>query len=333
VNDLDALHDIRPDDERPTDEVTRAARTRLMALIEAATDREYLAADHGRISRNRRRTGAFAIAAAAVAAAVVVGTIAAGPRGAGGPQAAGALERIARVAVSHHADGTGSVVYTKSVGLYQDTTVANGVSSTTSDRDAREIWIAPDGSGRIRETRGATTSDDRFGPGGLSYTNFAGWPTDPTAMLAKLRAEAADAGPSGPPPDVEAFVVAGDALRETGAPPAVRAAILRAIVEIPGVTVLGTVRDQVGRSGLGVAISPTGADRQVIILDPTTSALLAEQTESPTTGAVDNWTAYLDSQFVAVVPPGGFPMPPSPDLRGRVRFANGGEPIAARAAS
>jgi hypothetical protein len=292
INDLDALHEIRPRDERPTEELTRAARTRLMALIEEATDRKRLGTDHGRIPRIRRRSGTFIIAAASLAAAIVVGTIAFGPRGAGGPQAAAALERIARVAVDYRAGGAGDVVYTKSVGLQDGT------------KDAREIWIAPDGSGRIRETRGDTTLDQRFGPGGLSYTNFAGWPTEPTAMLAKLHGQPGGLGPS---PDGEAFAVAGDTLRETDAPPAVRAAILRAIAEIPGVTLLGTVRDQVGRSGLGVAMAPPGADRQVLILDPTSSALLAEQFESPTTGDVHSWTVYLDSQFVAVVPPGGKP--------------------------
>jgi hypothetical protein len=123
-------------------------------------------------------------------------------------------------------------------------------------------------------------------------------------MLAKLHWQPGSLGPS---PDGEAFAVAGDTLRETDAPPAVRAAILRAIAKIPGVTLLGTVRDQVGRSGLGVAMSPRGADRQVLILDPTNSALLAEQFENPTTGDVHSWTVYLDSQFVAVVPPGGTP--------------------------
>ena len=294
TNDLDALHDIRPRDERPTEELTLGARTRLMTLIEDATDRKRLGTDHGHIPRIRHRSGRLHHRRSVAGRGNRRGNdrirASRSRRTPGGSStranrsSRGRLPRPAALATSCTRNRSGFRTGPK-------TRVRSG---------SRRLTVRV----RIRWTCGDTTLDQRFGPGGLSYTNFAGWPTEPTAMLAKLHWQPGGLGPS---PDGEAFAVAGDTLRETDAPPAVRAAILRAIAKIPGVTLLGTVRDQVGRSGLGVAMSLRGADRQVLILDPTNSALLAEQFENPTTGDVHSWTVYLDSQFVAVVPPGGTP--------------------------
>ena len=164
----------------------------------------------------------------------------------------------------------------------------------------RTMWIAPDGSGRIRETAGETvflsehsrsawqalgsptlggaTSRD-FGPQGLSFEDLSLLPTDPTALANVIRERAQRAGP---PVYDEMFVVVGDLLREQTAPPQVRAALYKVAAGIPGVEVVGEVRDSAGRQGIAVAKTSTytGAKtRHVLIFDPRTSALLAEEDE------------------------------------------------------
>lgn len=129
----------------------------------------------------------------------------------------------------------------------------------------REIWIAKDGSGRIVEKAGEAafaseterqeweaagrpnlgtdyTSDRNYPAGdtGLSYRDFTGVPTAPDKLYADIQAEAAD---TGVPVDVEMFVIVGDMLRETFAPPVYRSALYRVAAKIPGVELLGDVTD------------------------------------------------------------------------------------------
>jgi hypothetical protein len=77
------------------------------------------------------------------------------------------------------------------------------------------------------------------------------------------------------------FFTIGNMLRQQSAPPAVRAALYKVGAGIPGVEFLGPVHDRAGRPG--VAVSMTSAysglrQRNVLILDQRTSALLAEET-------------------------------------------------------
>ena len=162
----------------------------------------------------------------------------------------------------------------------------------------REMWVAPDGSGRIREIAGepiflsdraraaweaagrpdlATAIHQDFGPGGLWYEDFDRYPTDPAALaeVVRQRAEKAD-----PPVDIGMFVVVGDMLREPGAPPELRAALYQVAARIPGVEFLGRVTDRAGRPGVAVAKDTTywgGKQRYVLLFDPSTSALLGEE--------------------------------------------------------
>lgn len=163
---------------------------------------------------------------------------------------------------------------------------------------SRELWVAPDGSGRIRETFGEPiflAEGDRahwqasgspsfdhainqdFGPGGLHYEDFAGLPTDPEALAAIIRAQAEQADP---PVDAEMFVIVGDLLRQPGAPPELRSALYKVAAQIPGVELVGEVTDYAGRSGIAVAMRAEfggAAERFTLIFDPTTSALLGEE--------------------------------------------------------
>jgi hypothetical protein len=104
----------------------------------------------------------------------------------------------------------------------------------------------------------------------------------------------------GPRTAAEDFVHVGDFLRGTDARPALRAALYRAAALIPGVQLLGTVRDHDGRRGFGVAFTRHGV-RNELIFSPRTAALLGEQSSGKTSGS-SSWTVYLGSHLVRRVP-------------------------------
>jgi len=109
----------------------------------------------------------------------------------------------------------------------------------------------------------------------------------------------------GPPGDAETFTIIGDLLRETYAPPGVRAALYTIASELSGVELVGTTHDHLGRPGTAVAYVAQGL-RDELIFDPRTSALLGEQTtvadpsqvRGLAAGAVVEWTSYLRSGVV-----------------------------------
>jgi hypothetical protein len=64
---------------------------------------------------------------------------------------------------------------------------------------------------------------------------------------------------------------------------AVRASAYRILAGLPGITSLGMVTDPLGRTGVGVALPPQdysdlGEEQQQLIVDPTTSTILSQQT-------------------------------------------------------
>ena len=178
----------------------------------------------------------------------------------------------------------------------------------------RELWVKPDGSGRLIETRGepiwfgpadkaawvasgsplpsAEHTDVRFGatpagyvpgtpqvwPGSLHYEDVDALPTDPSALRQLIDQRAAAGGGS---TDYERFTIVGDLLRETVATPQVRAALYRVAAGLGGVELTGSVTDRAGRTGTAVAMtnaeSSRGLERRVLIFDPSTSMLLEEQ--------------------------------------------------------
>jgi hypothetical protein len=152
--------------------------------------------------------------------------------------------------------------------------------------------------------------DEDYGPGGLHFEDLSAVPPDTAALTSLVRERASR---SERPLDVQMFVVVGDLLRETRAAPELRAALYQVAAQIPGVEVIGNVRDRAGR--LGVAVAKTayhfgGTERHTLIFDPTTSALLGEETvrspwlsgivvDEPT---VVSYVVYLKSEVVDQLP-------------------------------
>jgi hypothetical protein len=131
-------------------------------------------------------------------------------------------------------------------------------------------------------------------------------------------------------PTANEFDEIDDIFVDTPLPPAARAAVFGVLVRLPGVLHLGSVRDPLGRSGVGFALhDPALPQRLELIFDPRTKALLASETVLlRSTGVAGigagypvSWDAYVRSKAVpaAQVPP----VTPPPCLFGVVQLTLG----------
>lgn len=338
-DELDRIRQFGVDEPPASQFVTDSARQDLVAAIDAARRDPGARARPSEparvVRRPRRRRRLRILAMVASAAAIALAAVLAFGSGSGAPTSALAatLHHLADVASQQSpvdAPGPGQYLYVDSVSANDSDAYGNGLTCTALVPQERQIWIATDGSGRLRETDGQPTytsahdqavceemhamappgtSDDWYARGCLTIGLASRLPDgnfeDPATLLGEMRT--IDGGPPGPGED---FVHVGDFLRESDASPALRAAIYRAAATIPGVKLLGPTRDHLGRSGVGIGFE--GHDTiSELILDPNTSALLAEQTVHASTGRVLTWTAYRASKIVDGIP-GNPPAPLDP---------------------
>ena len=242
-----------------------------------------------------RRIG-LAGGVAAAAAAAVFATSSLGLWGA--PQAASAqavvlLRQAATVAarapvVTPSAD---QFIFVKSV---QTAAVITNGSSVREQTDLREIWASVDGTrvGLIRtlpagrgaswrETslagckNGVPTGADAAGSSARCSPTpayHAGLPTTAAAMLTYLYRNSQGQNPA----DVQAFITAGDLIRESLVRPAALAAVFRAVARIPGVTVARHATNAAGQHGIGVQQTYHGISEQ-LIFNPRTFAFIGER--------------------------------------------------------
>jgi hypothetical protein len=320
---------------------TRDAQIRSALLARVDAERE---------APSRRRFVAFVKVrrgllptVAAAMAAVLVWTLAVSPLvGQQGASAAAArvLRAAARVAARQPARALqpGEFAYTKSQAANVDgVVVPGGQTYDVLVHTTREIWVGPDGSGRIRQVStpaGFPTPSDRslweaagspslsqlsamdnydknFSPGGLATpldidglnrAQLLGMQNDPSALASAIRAVAAQ---NSNPLGFEMLTIIGDLLSESAAPSQLRSSLYQVAATIPGVQLLGTVRDAAGRKGIAVAADA----RLELIFDPATSVLLAkEQTPAQPVAidgtpvpprAVTDYTLYLQSGIVS----------------------------------
>jgi len=103
---------------------------------------------------------------------------------------------------------------------------------------------------------------------GMSYEPLRALPTDDDDALADQLARAAGDLPG------RSFALGANLLRLAPLTAAQRAAIYRVLARVPGTELLGTVTDELGRTGTGIAFAHDGV-RVELIFDPATAALLA----------------------------------------------------------
>ncbi len=342
IDELQRVKEFRISEPAPSEAARNAARAALVRAI-AEGNTQSRPGRRWRVPRLR----AMAIVAAAVATAVaLLGVFGWGGSPAGpSPAAAAVLNRLARlIAAQPLTPQPGQYLYVESRSDYP----SFSGSCETLAVDHRQIWIGTDGSGLIRESRGperfssaadraaclqadpkmqlrsGATSNDWFAPQCLALGPTNDWnslSSDPQVLLQQMRQ--IDGGPATPGED---FVHIGDFLRETDAPPAVRATLYRAAALIPGIQLLGTVRDHDGRSGLGIAYPSQGpyassGSSSELIFDPQTGELLGEQGTGP-----QYWAVYLREQVVSALPskPPAPLKPPCVNTGGTVKQIPGG---------
>ena len=325
MDEIDALRTLGRDVRGPDPVAQQAARAALLARAEAAAVRPRWLPDRRFGLRGPRVVGA--LAALGLVAILASGLL---PLGRGpDPAAAAALNRAADIAAAQPAGLGVGYRHTKSEGAYLSGVGGgpdhpNGIWALVPV--SREIWIKPDGSGRIVESRGEPIwfgpadkaawvadgspdlrgtpfSDTRFGPtppgvdpgasqpwpvglghtvqpwpGSLYYENVDALPTDVRTLRHMIDERAAAGGGA---TDSERFTIVGDLLRETVAAPKVRAALYRVAAGLGGVELVGAMTDRAGRVGTAVSMtndqSSRGLERRVLIFDPETSGLLAEE--------------------------------------------------------
>jgi hypothetical protein len=148
------------------------------------------------------------------------------------------------------------------------------ISEPLSD-PKREVWIAHHGNGRLSQRLQLPLGPGVFpmGASSVNWDELCALPTDPGRLYATIREKIGSAGPD---KDSETFTTIGDLLRESPAPPAVRAALYGAAAMVPGVRLVGEVSDAQGRSATSVGRRANGVDQRYLV-DPATGRLLEEQ--------------------------------------------------------
>jgi hypothetical protein len=337
-DELDMVRRFRADEPDAGEAAIMAARAALTEAIGAAAP-----APGG--PRRRRTTSAWRLRSGLVAAALAIAVVAVWLFASGGgpsvsPALAATLNRLAQIAAGGRSlvPDRGQYLYVASASNQESDAIANGKECVTYAPERRQVWIGADGSGLLRETVGRatfTSAADRslcqaMATGAISQPGTSNlWfarhcfsigpnndvnalSTDPRTLLVQMRR--ADGGPHSAGED---FVHVGDFLRETDARPQLRAALYRAAALIPGVQLLGPVRDHLGRNGLGVAYR-----NHELIFNPRTAALMGEQTIGG-----PGWTVYLASRVVNQLPRRSpLPLtPPCVNYGGRVTHTPAGD--------
>jgi hypothetical protein len=246
----------------------------------------------GKRLRGPALAGTLTAAAATVtAAAVVVSLLSGGPAPRPVKRAQTSVMSVLEQAAVTAARQTATPVPGRGQYLYiKDITFKSGAGAGAI-RWARECstlvgqeWMAGDGSGRqigryISSYRGCRGFEQTWPKGGVTTSDdpldwpkdLLGWESLP-ASPAAIDQAIVHRFEHGHARDTATFAYAAAFLQED-APPAIRAALYRAMRLLPGVRNLGPMTDRLGRHGIGVGLAHSGT-RQELIFDPATSRAL-----------------------------------------------------------
>jgi hypothetical protein len=125
----------------------------------------------------------------------------------------------------------------------------------------------------------------------------ASLPRDPRVLLNRIYASTFGQGQSA---DGEALVYIADTLRSGLIPADLRAALYKAAILIPGVTVTDKQANLKGRTGTAIGrMEPTSKIRQDIIIDPATGLMIGERQVSYMTGTDIPVGTVIESTSIA----------------------------------
>ncbi|MEV4702306.1 CU044_5270 family protein [Actinoplanes sp. NPDC049316] len=227
-------------------------------------------------------------------------------------------DRMALVAATRDTGGppAGGWVYIRSktaeVYLSGDTGTAGPAARVTNRQtwrslDGRRGWLEQTGTG---EDDGGLSLDSAEPPSLTwpSYDLLTSLPTDPDALLARIRAETRDAGrTAGTGPDTEAFETVGDLLLESYPPAGLYPALYRVAASIPGALVVDDSVDAAGRHGIALARVDERDIRTELIFDKRDYTFLGERRVRTTdadgikAGTVTFSLAVLDRSLVGAM--------------------------------
>ncbi|MFF0079942.1 CU044_5270 family protein [Streptomyces canus] len=140
-------------------------------------------------------------------------------------------------------------------------------------------WIRASGKDAIMPDQMIPIESPDPRPAGVDHPTYrwlASLPTDPDALLARLRKEARPV--EGESRDQAVFSLIGDLIGGTIMPPANAAAFYKAAAKLPGVREIPDAVDAAGRHGIAITLDDTGfATRDEWIFDKETLALLGSR--------------------------------------------------------
>lgn len=298
---------------------TPAEAEALLASIVASDPREGVPSDARPTrfpARTRRRRLLVAVPVTAAVLAVLVASLPGGDK-----DDKGTLPVLAQVAAAAAAQppipGDLPFLYLKTQYVGTATAVAGGRGFSYYAPSTRQLWIARDGSGLMRDVAepprwvsaadreaweasgapapfspGRRVSEERLPPGGFPNllpggTALAELPTDAAELAAWIEAQVQDpnggagAG-NGFSVAVRSLVLAAEILSNPFASSELRAALYEAAGEIRGIEYLGPATDQLGRHGVAVGAQSANSGAPTVyslIFDPETAQVLATQEE------------------------------------------------------
>ncbi|MEX1046273.1 MAG: CU044_5270 family protein [Actinomycetota bacterium] len=318
ADELKLLRGIGVEPELADPKSRERARARLMAEIAPPEEAPRPArAPH----RRRRWLITVPAVAALVIAALVLSVVLPSRRGGPPATAASELRHLAVVAAGRPGFriAQGQFAYTKFEGIRSSTfwnDAENGlVEFTVVVPFTREVWRAPDGSGRDLSVTSAAEffspkdrgewrtagspplpepreSDHEYGPGEFIFIDLSDLPGDPGELLAEIRA--GQLSGSEPLGDAATFRVIAELLEEAYVPPELRESLYLAASRLPGVELEGRVLDRAGREGIGLSFTESGI-RRTVIFDPETSAELGQEVVELETGLTYESVVILES--------------------------------------
>ncbi|MGC3954317.1 MAG: hypothetical protein QM804_08730 [Propionicimonas sp.] len=288
---MDALISARPD----TDTIDQGwyIGRREQVLRQVMTAPRPTTAPNRLLPRRRSRWGLVAAAIALIAATGLFVQVLLPLGSPGSPQAAAALDRLAGAVPANVPIPEGSFQLTveRSTGLVE---TENGNESYRSERST---WLAADGWAWAHQT-GDDPGYHLFQPVPRNYDlNLV--PANPTVMEAYLRARVMGSNSI----DEALFVAVKDSLTFEATPAATRAAAIRMLAGVAGVTVIERTTDPQGRPATEVRFVDE-ANRPGVVtsmfLDPVDTQLLAEL--STADGEPIYTGVYLERRIVRELP-------------------------------
>jgi hypothetical protein len=228
--------------------------------------------DHRRHARPAgRRWGLLAAAAAVVVALGLISQVLLPIGSPGSPQTAQALDRLARAVPTVPAIPAGSFELT----TYTESGMSETETGEVAYHTQRSTWIAADGWAWAHQS-GDDAAWYIFKPSPRNY-DLNSVPADPTIMEAYLRARVLGSSSI----EEALFEAVNATLIFTPTPAVTRAAALRMLARVPGVTVTENTTDPDGRPATEVRFVDEDHRPGItnsMYLDPATTQLLAEQT-------------------------------------------------------